>query len=195
MYLILVARRGDNGSEIVPTCGSKQEYEIALTTSLGLLPESSMKVPDARCHAIIPWQPELQAGFWSGKAVVQARIANTELFGLRSIKFVPILSGWQLFIAALGGCLGALLAEYRWVTGHPPHRVKYADFMGPFLVMGLAAGAVLYLALYYGIYYLSVPFSPHAGFALPVGAVAGYFGGGMVGKLIAWFSLKKTGNA
>jgi hypothetical protein len=59
--------------------------------------------------------------------------------------------------------------------------------------MGMAAGAVLYIALYYGIYYLSIPFSPHVGFAVPVGAVAGYSGGGMMGKLITRLSPKKLG--
>jgi hypothetical protein len=152
-----------------------------------------MKVPDARCHALIPWEPELQAGSWSGNAIVQARVTNTELFGLRSIKFLPILSGWQLLIAALGGCLGALLAEYRKLVGGPRDWIKYADFVGPFLVMCMAVGAVFYMAVYYGTYLLSIPFSPHAGFAVPVGAVAGYFGAGMMGQLIARLSLKKTG--
>ena len=198
MYLILVARRGDKGTEVVPTCGNKQEYEIALTTSLGSLPESSMKVPDARCHAIIPWEPVLQAGSWSGNAIVQAKIRNPDLFGLRSIKFLPLLSGWHLLFAALGGCLGVLLAESRKLAGVLRDWTKYVDVVGPFLVMGMAVGSALYLALYYGAYKLSIPFSPvspYVGFAVTViGAVAGYFGAGIMGKLIARFGLKRTGN-
>ena len=98
----------------------------------------------------------------------------------------------QLLFAALGGCLGALLAEYRKVGGGRRDWIKYVNVVGPFLVMGIAVGSVLYLAVYYGAYHLSIPF--HVDFAVPVGTVAGYFGPGILGKLIAQLSLKKTGN-
>jgi hypothetical protein len=93
MRLVLVGRRGDKDTEMVPTCGSKQEYEIAFTTSLGSLSEGSIKAPDARCPAIIAG-PELQAGSRLGNAKVQARATNMELFGLRIIKFLLVQPGW-----------------------------------------------------------------------------------------------------
>ena len=75
------------------------------------------------------------------------------------------------------------------VSGAPPLPwLKYVDFVGPFLVMGMAVGSVFYIAVYYGTYYLPIPFSPSIDSRLRVGAVAGYIGAGIIGAVAGYFA-------
>lgn len=177
----------------IPTFAPGQHYVLLLESSLGRLNDNETDLVTHNGSALTQEKIVLTASTTSGTATISAE--GTDLRGETRLTFRLVLvhpAIALLLFAALGGTIGGVLRRYKMLTA-TGEDAGFSSIAGPFLLVNLATGLVLYLSVYYGTYALPFPFYQHEALAGLIGVLGGYVGVQVLDKLADKLGLQKSG--
>lgn len=190
--VILVGPSATDKNKSVPKCGSVQEYEIILESTLGgIITPPFAKMTTKDCNTRTRDKILLTASKTPGTATVTAVSPSpVKLVGTKQVLFTLMPPAfYQFLLALLGGGLGGFLQRYRSFSQEDVPR-PFIELFNFALIVSAIIGLTLYLATYYGSFKLHFAFYTHGVFAAFIGLVGGFVGFPVLDKIAEKFGFK-----